>query len=54
MRRSYEQLEELVLPRFPEDTNELSQVFIDAAQEVGFRFNPFFDDGDLEGADGTA
>ena len=38
-----------VLPRVPEDTNELSQVFIDAAQEVGFRFNPFFDDGDLEG-----
>ena len=30
-------------------TNELSQVFIDAAQEAGFRFNPFFDDGDLEG-----
>ena len=49
VRRSYEQLEELVLPRVPEDTNELSQVFIDAAQEVGFRFNPFFDDGDLEG-----
>ena len=49
VRRSYEQLEELVLPRVPEDTNELSQVFLDAAQEVGFRFNPFFDDGDLEG-----
>ena len=49
VRRSYEQLEELVLPRVPDDTNELSQVFIDAAQEVGFRFNPFFDDGDLEG-----
>ena len=33
----------------PEEHNELSQVFIDAAQEAGFRFNPFFDDGDLEG-----
>ena len=49
VRRSYEQLEELLLPRVPDNTNELSQVFIDAAQEVGFRFNPFFDDGDLEG-----
>ena len=47
--RSYEELEELVLPRVPDNTNELSQVFIDAAKEVGFPFNPFFDDGDLEG-----
>ena len=46
---SYEQLEELVLPRVPDETNELSQVFIDAAQEAGFRFNPCFDDGDLDG-----
>ena len=29
--------------------NELSEVFIDAAMEAGLRFNPFFDDGDLDG-----
>ena len=49
VRASYEQLEALVLPKVPDETNELSQVFIDAAQEAGLRFNSFFDDGDLEG-----
>ena len=49
VRSSYEQLEELVRPKVPDETHELSQVFIDAAQEAGFRFNPCFDDGDLDG-----
>ena len=46
---SYEQLEALLLPTTFDETNELSDVFIDAARERGYRFNPFFDDGDLEG-----
>jgi len=49
VRASYEQLEALLLPTTFDDTNELSDVFIDAARERGYRFNPFFDDGDLEG-----
>ncbi|CAN5507200.1 GMC family oxidoreductase N-terminal domain-containing protein [soil metagenome] len=49
VRRSYEQLEELVRPTTFAKTNELSDVFIDAATDVGYRFNPFFDDGDLDG-----
>ncbi len=38
-----------VLPTVPDETHELSHVFIDAAMQAGFRYNPFFDDGDLEG-----
>ena len=49
VRASYEQLEALLLPTTFDETNELSDVFIDAARERGYRFNPFFDDGDLEG-----
>lgn len=49
VRAAYEQLEELLLPTTFGETNELSDVFIHAAQETGYRFNPFFDDGDLEG-----
>ncbi len=49
VRGSYEQLEALLLPTTFDETNELSDVFIDAACERGYRFNPFFDDGDLEG-----
>jgi choline dehydrogenase len=49
VRTSYEQLEELLRPRVPDEVNGLSHVFIDAAMEAGFRFNPFFDDGDLDG-----
>lgn len=49
VRAAYEQLEELVLPTTFDEKNALSDVFIDAARETGYRFNPFFDDGDLEG-----
>ena len=49
VRASYEQLEALLLPTTFDETNELSDVFIGAARERGYRFNPFFDDGDLEG-----
>lgn len=49
VRAAYEQLEELVLPTTFDETNALSDVFIDAARESGYRFNAFFDDGDLDG-----
>lgn len=49
VRTSYEQLEELVRPTTFTETNELSDVFIDAATDAGYAFNPSFDDGDLDG-----
>ncbi len=36
-------------PTVPDEHNGLSDVFIAAAMEAGFRFNSFFDDGDLDG-----
>ena len=49
VRAAYQQLEEHVLPRVPDETHELSHVFIEAAMQAGLRYNPFFDDGDLDG-----
>ena len=49
VRTSYEQLETLVRPTTFDETNELSNVFIEAATDTGFRFNPSFDDGELDG-----
>ncbi|MGI8702201.1 MAG: GMC family oxidoreductase [Nocardioidaceae bacterium] len=47
---SYDELEsQLLFPRIVTEPNELSEVFLIAAHEVGFRLNPSFDDGDIEG-----
>jgi choline dehydrogenase len=49
VRRSYEELEQLLRPAVVADRNELSSVFVDAAGEAGLPFNPNFDDGVLDG-----
>ena len=49
VRACYEQLEELLLPAVVDERNELSEAFIVAAVEAGYRLNPSFDDGDLDG-----
>lgn len=49
VRRAYDQLEELLRPAVVADPNELSRLFLDAAEGAGLRFNDNFDDGVLDG-----
>lgn len=46
---AYVSMEAILRPTKLEETHELSEVFLNAAQQVGLPFNPFFDDGSLHG-----